>query len=154
MSESDDSLPTHWQYFTDRSDETDRGYANDYGQGREEQLGEILDHIESGEPFTDEVRDRLDRIPHNRSKKHRRLRLHLLDLERKEESGYLAWPDDEDARLLDQVHEALAPAEWELECRLASGETYAEVAGTGLSPTALKMRVSRWRARVREAVAI
>ena len=60
-----------------------------------------------------------------------------------------------DSRCLDQVHEALSPAAWQVECRLAEGETYAIVAGdSGLSEGALKMRVSRWRARVRKMVAV
>jgi hypothetical protein len=154
MSIPDDPLPAHWQYYSDRAAENDGGYADAFGQGREEQLHETLVFIESGEPFTDEVRDRLDRIPHNRTKKHRRLLKLLKGRLRGEEPGYTAWPDDEDAQLLDQVHEMLAPAEWEVECRLACGETYVEVAAGGVARATLKMRVFRWRARVREAVAV
>src|SRR5947207_14392833 len=77
MSVSDAPLPAHWQYYLDRSREADAGRADDLGLGREEQLWETLKVIESGEPFTDDTRRRLDRIPHNRAKKYRRVRGHL-----------------------------------------------------------------------------
>jgi hypothetical protein len=154
MSETDDPLPAHWQYYSDRATEAHHAPADEFGQGREEQLGKTLEHIESGNSFTDEVRERLDRTPHNRAKKHRRLRRELQERQRREGPGYFGWADDEDAQLLDRVHEALAPAEWEVECRLADGETYAGVADGVVSVPALKMRVSRWRARVREALTV
>lgn len=152
MSGSDERLPVHWRFYEDRARQAHLGPADDYSQGREELLNDTLTFMKTGDPFTDEVRDRLDRLPQNRAKKHRRLRLYLF--------GHSALncfdgPDDDDARLLDQVHEALSPREWDVECRLACGETFADVAGaSGMSVGALKMRASRWRARVREMVAV
>ncbi len=99
------------------------------------------------------MRDRLDRIPHNRAKKHLRLFTFLRSHLRRDEPRYLAETDDEATQLLDEAHEALTPGEWEMECRLACGETYAEIAD-GVSPTALKMRAGRWRAKIREAIAV
>jgi hypothetical protein len=56
---------------------------------------------------------------------------------------------------VDQVQAMLSPGEWEVECRLAAGQTYAEVArDRGLSPDALKMSASRWRARIRPKLAL
>jgi DNA-directed RNA polymerase specialized sigma24 family protein len=93
-------------------------------------------------------RARLDRIPHNRAKKHRRLRLYMFG---NAAPTYLDIKNDPNAQLIDFVHETLSPSEWEVECRLAEGESYAAVAAnTGMSPDALKMRVSRWRSQVRE----
>jgi hypothetical protein len=145
MSAPDQTLPPHWQYYADRSREADLGRVNDFGQGREELLNDTLKFFQTGEPFTDERRASLDRVPHNRAKKHRRLRLYLFG---HATLTYVDGPDDEAARLLDRVHEALSSGEWEVECRLAAGEVYADMASGGLSPGALKMRVSRWRARV------
>ena len=140
-------IPLWWQYYSDRAHEAHRGYANHFGQAREELLHETLNFIRTGNPFTDQQRARLDRVPQNRAKKHLRLRLYL--------SGSAAPLDlaglDPDAQLIDFVHESLSPTEWEIECRLADGESYATIAAnTGVSPDALKMRVSRWRARLRE----
>ncbi len=152
MSQPDEPLPTHWQFYADRARQAHLGLADDFGQGREELLNDTLTFIETGDPFTDEARDRLDRVPHNRAKKHRRLRLYLFG---HSALTCLDGPDDEAGRLLDEVHEALSPAEWQVECRLAYGESYADIAGDiGVSEGALKMRASRWRARVREAVAV
>ena len=52
MSLPDASLPLHWQYYSDQASETHLCYANDFGQGREEQLHEILKFIGTGAPFT------------------------------------------------------------------------------------------------------
>lgn len=148
MSVPDNSLPSHWQYYSDRASEAYAGYVGDFGQGREELLHEALKFIGTGSPFTDDERARLDRVPHNRAKKHRRLRLYTY---RKSSSIYFDAKDDPNAQLIEFVYRSLSPGEWEVECRLAEGETYAAVAtNTGLSPDALKMRVSRWRERVRE----
>jgi hypothetical protein len=148
MSVPDNSPPSHWQYYSDRASEAHAGYVGDFGQGREELLHEALKFIGTGKPFTDEQRARIDRIPHNRAKKHRRLRLYRYG---NSAAIYFDAKDDPNAQLIEFVHESLSPGEWEVECRLAGGETYAAVAAnTGTSPDALKMRVSRWRERVRE----
>jgi hypothetical protein len=56
---------------------------------------------------------------------------------------------------VDQVRAMLSPGEWEVECRLSAGQTYAEVASDrGLSPDALKVSASRWRARIRPKLAV
>jgi hypothetical protein len=154
MSNTGDSLLPHWRYYADRSSEVNLGPADEFSLGREEQLHETLAFIESGEQFTDAVRERLDRIPHNRAKKHRRLLSFLRGQLRGQEPGYAPGQDDQAAQLLNDVHAALTPEEWLVECRLACGETYAEVADGILSPTALRMRVSRWRAMVRQTVAV
>lgn len=144
MSVPDPALPPHWQYYADRADEAHRGRAADYGRGREEQLDETLRLIEKGRRFTKKLRRRLDRLPYNRSKKHTRLRLHLL------RNPVISYEDDHEP-LLDRVHAALSAAAWEVECRLAAGESYAAVAG-GITVASLKMKVSRWRAAVRELI--
>jgi hypothetical protein len=142
------SIPFWWQYYSDRGREAHCGYADDFGHGREELLHETLKFITTANPFTDEQRARLDRVPHNRAKKHRRLRLYLS---RTVTPTYFSATDDPDTQRIDFVHESLSPTEWEIECRLADGESYGVIAAnTGVSPDALKMRVSRWRARLRE----
>jgi hypothetical protein len=174
--------------------------------------------IESGRPFTDDCRQRLDRIPWNRAKKHRRLRLSLRDrlppkgeavglggslgrgpkgaawagegvagepggvgitcgtcgkvLILAEEAAYgcrcedcwagaVAGVEVHDSATqvqgisVDQVQRMLSPAAWEVECRLAAGQTYADVArDRGVSPDALKVRAGRWRARIRHSLAL
>jgi hypothetical protein len=153
MSTSDPSLPAHWQFYADRARQTNHGLVDDFGYGREELLWETLAVIESGIPFTDDCRQRLDRIPRNRAKKHRRLRRYLLG----GPSSAVAQDDSivEVADSVEQVRGMLSPAEWEVEWRLAIGQTYAEVAlDQGLSPDALKVRVSRCRARIRRKLEI
>jgi hypothetical protein len=148
MSTSDTSLPAHWQYYADRARQTHHGRVDDFGYGREELLGETLAVIQSGVPFTDNCRQRLDRIPRNRAKKHRRLRLYVL--ERPSPTGAQAASAVEVADSVDQVRGMLSPGEWDVECRLAVGQTYAEVAlDRGLPPDTLKVQAGRWRARVR-----
>ena len=147
MSTSDPSLPAHWQFYAEHARQTHYGRVDDFGYGREELLGETLAVIESDCPFTDECRQRLDRIPWNRAKKHRRLRLHLLATP-SPASAYEVNLEVTDS--VDQVRGMLSPGEWEVECRLAAGQTYAEVAfDCGISPDTLKVRASRWRARTR-----
>lgn len=218
MSTSDSPLPAHWQFYTERARQTHYGRVDDRGYGREELLWETLAAIQSGIPFTEDCRQRLDRIPWNRSKKHRRLRVFLLlrrsagrksggvdrYLGRKrfggekhiegirvhpgsgaltcrkcsnamtpaEEAIYGSKCEDcwagraaetvvEGAGAIvqgisvDQVQGMLSPGEWEVECRLAAGQSYAEVAGDGgLSADALKERASRWRARIRPKLTV
>ncbi len=213
MSTSDPPLPAQWQYYAERARQTHRGRVDDFGYGREELLSETLAVIESGNPFTDECRQRLDRLPWNRAKKHRRLRLALRDgrsAEREapsptrplgpdsmgaaqadecvpgnpggagvtcricekamtlsEEAAYGArcedcWArevarvktDDSIAQVKgisgEQVQRLLSPGEWDVESRLAAGQTYAEIApDLGVSSDALKVRAGRWRARIR-----
>ena len=72
MSTSESSLPAHWQFYAERAHKTHRGRVDDLGYGREELLWQALAVIASGSPFTDECRQRLDRLPWNRAKKHRR----------------------------------------------------------------------------------
>jgi hypothetical protein len=109
----------------------------------------VLAVIESGSPFTDGCRQRLDRLPWNRAKKHRRLRLYCL--RRPSLAGTREASVVEVAGCsVDQVRGMLSASEWEIEYRLASGQTYAEVAvGSGVSPDTLKVRAGRWRARIR-----
>jgi hypothetical protein len=152
MSESDPSLSAHWQFYSERALQTHRGRVDDLAYGREELLWETLVVIESRSPFTDDCRQRLDRIPWNRAKKHRRLRLHLL------QRGSLAAdqklrPVEVAGCSIEQVRSMLSPNEWEVEYRLATGQTYADVArDRGISPETLKVRAGRWRARIRRKV--
>jgi hypothetical protein len=152
MSTSDSSLPAHWQFYAERARQAHHGRVDDIGYGREELLWETLAVIQSGVPFTDDCRQRLDRLSWNRAKKHRRLRLHLpgglSSASAQAESAV------EVADSAHQVRSMLSPGEWEIECRLAAGQTYAEVAvDLGLSPDALKVRASRWRSRIRRKLA-
>jgi hypothetical protein len=144
MSVSDDQLPPHWQYYAERSHDSHHGLADDFGQGREEQVNETLKLIDSGKRFTKRRREWLDRLPHNRGKKHLRLRNRLF---KNPNFEYF----DTTNELFDVVHRALTTTEWEVECRLAEGETYADIA-SGESPAALKMRVQRCRERVRKTL--
>jgi hypothetical protein len=145
-------LPAHWQFYADHARETHRGLVDDIGYGREELLWETLAVIESGTPFTDDRRQRLDRTPWNRAKKHRRLRLYLLN--RPSSAGAQTDSTVEVADSVEQVRGMLSQAEWNVEWRLAGGQTYAQVAlDHGLSPEAMKVRAARWRARVRREVA-
>ncbi len=152
MLTSDSSLPTHWQSYAELARQTHQGRVDDFGYGREELLWEILALIESGVVFSDECRQRLARIPWNRAKKHRRLR-HYRFSRPSSASGQ----DDSTVEMADwvaHVRSMLSPAEWDVERRLAVGQTYAEVAlDHGLSPDALKVRATRWRTRVRRELA-
>ncbi|HBI46337.1 MAG TPA: hypothetical protein DDY78_26320 [Planctomycetales bacterium] len=126
---------------------------DDFGYGREEFLSETLAVIESNSPFSDDCRQRLGRIPWNRAKKHRRLRLHYPG--RLHSSSAQEMSAIEIADSVDQVRGILSPGEWDVECRLAAGQTYAEVAlERGLSPDTLKVRAGRWRARIRRQVSM
>lgn len=147
------TLPAHWQFYAERARETHLGRVDDFGYGREELLWETLAVIQSGVAFTDDCRQRLDRIPWNRAKKHRRLRtcpvVRPLHGSAQEASA---------VEVADSVHQLrgmLSPGEWEVECRLAVGQTYAEVAlAHSLSPDTLKVRAGRWRARIRRKLAV
>ena len=148
MSTSEISLPAHWQFYAERARQTHHGRVDDFGSGREELLWEALAVIESGSPFTDECRQRLDRLPWNRAKKHRRMRLHFLRRPSPADTQKASAVDVADS--VDQVRGMLSPGEWEVECRLAAGQTYAQVAlDRGISPGTLKVTVGRWRARIR-----
>jgi hypothetical protein len=147
------SLSAPWQYYADRAREAHLGRADFFGLGREEQLWATLDVIESEIPFDEECRKRLDRIPQNRAKKHIRLLKKLADF------AHASVPIEQPlVELQDEVEAVelhLSLAEWDVERRLAAGETYSDVApDKGISDAALKVRVSRWRTRVRQSVAI
>jgi DNA-directed RNA polymerase specialized sigma24 family protein len=116
-------------------------------------LGEILAVIELKSPFSDDCRQRLDRIPWNRAKKHRRRRLQFPG--RLHSSSAQDVSAIEVADSVDQVRGMLSSGEWEVECRLAAGQSYAEVAlDCGLSPDTLKVRAGRWRARIRRQMVV
>jgi hypothetical protein len=148
MSTSVPYLPAHWQFYSERAHQTHHSRVDDLGYGCEELLCETLALIQSGVSFTEDCRQRLDRIPWNRAKKHRRMRKHLaqsLQLECPHETEFVEMAD-----LVDVVRRALSHSEFEVEYSLAHGQTYSELAiGRGCSPDALKVRVGRWRARIR-----
>lgn len=142
-------LAPQWQYYANHSSETDRGKADEFGHAREEQLNEVLLAIELGDVFDEECQARLDRIPQNRAKKHRRLRVvakhHVSTIES------VASDCAERADLIASVRVILTPREWTVEFRLSSGATYDVLAREyETSPGALKVQVCRWRVRVRE----
>ena len=152
MSDQDPPLPAHWQYYADRAHEAHVGRADDFGHGREEQLWETLRVIERGEPFTNDCRSRLDRLPQNRAKKYRRLRRRLASMApdlSKEQTSPVELNDT-----VANVRRAMSDAEWQVEYALATGRTYSEIALTlGITADALKIRVSRWRKRIRRKLA-
>ena len=153
MSTSDASLPAHWQFYAERARQTHRGRVDDFSYGREELLSETLAVIESGSPFTDECSQRLDRLPWNRAKKHRRMRLHFLRRPSPADTQKTSVVEVADSA--NQVRGMLSPGEWEVERRLAAGQTYAQVAlDRGISPDTLKVRVGRWRAQIRRKLAV
>jgi hypothetical protein len=147
------SLPAHWDYYLDRSLEAQTARYDDLGHGREEQLWETLDVIQKGGPFDDATRERLDRLPWNRAKKHRRLRRRLAANVPPARPG--EGPHVEEIAAADTataVRGSLRPDQWDVEYRLARGETFAEVAPLyGVAPGTLKARVTRWRARLRSS---
>ena len=152
MSTSDASFPAQWQFYEERAWQTHHGRVDDFGYGREELLSEILAVIESGSPFTDDCCQRLDRLPWNRAKKYRRLRLFLR---RPSPADTQKTSVVEVADSANQVRGMLSPGEWEVERRLAAGQTYAQVAlDRGISPDTLKVRVGRWRAQIRRKLAV
>jgi DNA-directed RNA polymerase specialized sigma24 family protein len=148
MSNSEAALSAPWQYYSDRAHEAHSCRADHFGAGREEQLWEILNAIESNQTFDDACRQRLDRIPQNRAKKHLRLLLAYSLIAPESAASCERQVDLVDEVQLVERH--LSPEERVVERRLASGETYAQIAsGYGASLSALKVRVNRWRERVR-----
>lgn len=149
MSTSHPILAPQWQYYADHSSEADRGKADDFGLAREEQLNETLEAIERGESFDEDCLARLDRIPQNRAKKHRRLRVvvknHVLTIES------VASDCAERADTIASVREILTPHQWVVEYRLAMGATYNMLSREyDITPGAIKVQVCRWRVRVRK----
>ena len=148
---SEDCLPAHWSYYLKCSREADSGRADDFGFGREEQLLATLETIESGVSFDINTQGRLNRISWNRAKKHRRLRKCLSSSPTPSLSGDS--PQVKAAMISDtlaNVRRLFSEAEWSVESRLARGDTYSEIAS--FDPTkanALKVRVMRWRTRIR-----
>ena len=128
---------------------------DDYGHGREEQLSETLAAIERKETFDDACRARLDRVPHNRAKKHRRMRQHLSAV--RTDVTVQSNPSEsfETRELVRSVRRVLTGEQWAIEFRLALGESYSKLSREyEVSPAALKVRVCRWRVQVRERLAL
>lgn len=142
-------LAPQWQYYADRSSEADRGKADEFGHAREEQLNEVLHAIERGDVFDEECLARLDRIPQNRAKKHRRLRVVVKNQESTIES--VASDCVERADLIASVRVILTLHQWVVEYRLATDATYDVLSREyDITPGAIKVQVCRWRVRVRE----
>jgi hypothetical protein len=145
------ALPAPWQYYADRARDAHCGPANDFNLGREEQLWAILESIEKGESFDDQCRMRLDRIPQNRAKKYRRLLQTMANLARSKQVKYRVFLETRDE--VEVVKRHLTLDERFVENRLAACESYSEIAlSLGISVPALKVRVSRWRKRVRHSI--
>ena len=146
------ALPAPWQYYADRARDAHHGRADDFNLGREEQLWATLEVIEKGEPFDDQCRMRLDRLPQNRAKKYRRLLQTMANLvfAKMEIKPMFIEHRDE----VEVVERHLSLDERSVERRLAEGESYSEIAlDLNISEPALKVRVSRWRKRVRRSIA-
>jgi hypothetical protein len=152
MSKQSPSLPPCWKFYADQADRTHFGRAGDIGCGREELLWETLAIIEFEAPFTDDCRQRLERLAWNRAKKYRRVRLQLAAHRPIKFDNPVGAAEVADS--IRQVRGKLSGIEWDVEWRLANGETFAQVAPDyGLSAGALKVRAGRWRARVRKRTA-
>ncbi len=153
MSTSAQPLPIPYQFYHEQSAAADRARYDDFAHGREEMLDDLLELIGRGDPFDDEAKSRLTGMPQNRRKKHARLRQVLRS------TATLETTDQTLERLVLREHIALVRAkltvsEWQIEWRLAAGEPFAVIAvGERISVGTLKMRVSRWRERVRMAFA-
>jgi DNA-directed RNA polymerase specialized sigma24 family protein len=118
------------------------------GAGREEQLWAILDAIEHGESFTESYRQKLDRLPRNRGKKYLRLLGRVALITPAVQAAGHSRVDNSDE--IERISQKMSQTEFNVEQRLASGETYAEIAAEiGASTGALKVRVGRWRQRIR-----
>ena len=110
MSRLDPPLPAHWQFYADQARLAHHSRVDDFGYAREELLSETLAVIESGVPWTDDCRRRLERIPQNRAKKYRRLR-HYFRAKRphsvEAESSAIDVADS-----IHQLRGMLSPTEW------------------------------------------
>jgi hypothetical protein len=147
MSASVVPLSPQWQFYAEYAHQTHIRRVDDFGYGCEECLWETLAAVESGSPFSDECRKRLERIPWNRAKKYRRLRYRraVTAVVGAAETFRVDVGDS-----IDRVRALLSADEWDVEWRLAHGATYAEVArGRDVSASSLKVKASRWRARIR-----
>lgn len=146
MPTSVEALPAHWQFYAEQATITHKRRSNARTMGHEEMLDAILDKIQAGATFDDDLKAQLLRLPQNRMKKHIRLRKQLA-----ERPGVVL--PTLDAEVRDEVARAertMTPAEYRVEQRLAVGESYEEIArAEQVSVTTLKMRVSRCRQRVR-----
>jgi hypothetical protein len=151
MSEVAPSLSTHWQYYLNRAREADINRLDTFGYGREEQLDAILTAIRDGIDFTEDLIGRLDRIPQNRARKHRRLLSHFRSPttpSRQVEAAHVRTATLKD--LAAHVRGLTSDDEWRVELRLAEGEGYEAISRDhGVSQGAMKVRVNRWRQRLR-----
>jgi len=104
--------------------------------------------------LTEAERDRLDRLPWNRSKKHIRQQRRLMAalgrvVKVSVVHTHQVMLDDEISR----VRTKLTSEEWDVEWRLANGQTFDDVAeALRVKPEVLRKRASRWRSRVRSQV--
>ncbi len=152
MSEAAHSLSTHWHYYLTRAREADANRFDTFGYGREEQLDEILMSIQDGLDFTEDLIGRFDRIPQNRARKHRRLLSHIKSPAtpyRLEEATHVRTATFKD--IAARVRELMSDDEWRVELRLAEGEGYDAISQDyGVPQGTMKVRVSRWRQRIRD----
>lgn len=144
-------LPAHWEYYRNHSLKTHHARCDHHGYGREEHLNETLRAIGESGQFDAATLNRLDGVAWNRAKKHRRLKMMLF-------SGF-GWPKFFatccekvliTSDTVSAVRQSLKAGQWEVEWRLASGEPFQEIArDLGVAVGTLKVRVSRWRSRLR-----
>lgn len=145
---SNETLPTPWQYYAGRARDAHDSAYDQFAPGREEQLDEIIDSIARGIDFTPTVVARLERVPWNRAKKHRRL---VCKLQRRESVRQLtALQPPRSVKELPTLH----AQHLRVERFLIAGHSYPVIARR-LTTTvgALKMRVIRWRQAIRASQA-
>ena len=148
MHEYNDFLSPQWNYYLQKSQEAHEAPYDDLGHGREEQLNEVLDVIQQGDSFGESTRKRLDRLPWNRAKKYRRLRFMLSRIQALSYSFAYHFIEANDEMAVVRQH--LSLDNWDIELKLARGNTYLELAPTlGITSEALKVRVNRWRKQFR-----
>ena len=143
-----EDLSLCWQYYEKCSFRVHNRRCDSLAAGQEEQLGVILELIATGCDITPEHVACLERLPWNRAKKHVRLARTLREREyarvrlcRRPVARRPEFPP-------------LDPAHWRVEVSLAAGVNYGAIAsGLGTTVGGLKMRVSRWRRKVRAALA-
>ena len=138
------ALPTEWQYYADRARDAHTASCDPLAAGREEQLDKILASIATGRDFTPAVVARLERLPWNRAKKHRRFDRTLRQRESVRERTALRPPHSiGEFPTLDAEH-------FRVEGLLIAGESYPVIARRmATTVAALKMRVVRWRRAIR-----
>lgn len=137
-----------WDFYSKLSQRSHRSCCDDFGHALEEQLWETLYAIEKCSVFNTDDLDRLERLPQNRMKKYRRLRLRMAQTAKQFIEHDFQSVDRKSTH--DRIRDELPAGAWAVEQQLAGADAYATIANElGISENALKMRVSRWRSKIR-----